>query len=235
MQIIPVIDLKQGLVVHAKQGQRDDYQPIKSKLCQSSDIFDIFNAFLTLSRFSSFYIADLDAITRQGDNGNLIYKVLRYFPDILFWVDSGYPLYGNKFRQLTNYLPILGSESLQDNNTDEIKSFNNHFILSLDYSKTGEMGARSLFSNEMLWPERVIIMNLPRVGSNLGPDTDQLKAYCKQYPKKKIIAAGGIRNCTDLKELHRIGVNHALVATALHNGNLSAEEVAILQTKKYPD
>jgi phosphoribosylformimino-5-aminoimidazole carboxamide ribotide isomerase len=235
MQIIPVIDFKQGLVVHAKQGDRDDYKPLKSRLTQSSDIFDVLDAFLTLYRFSTFYIADLDAITHQSDNGNLIYKVLRYFPDILFWVDSGYPLYSNKFRQLTNYLPVLGSESFQDNNTDEIKHFNNRFILSLDYSKTGKMGAKALFSNEMLWPEQVIIMNLPRVGSNLGPDVEQLTAYCKQYPEKKIIAAGGIRNCTDLKALQCIGVDQALVASALHNGNLSAAEITNIQTKKYPD
>lgn len=234
MQIIPVIDLKQGLVVHAKQGNRDDYQPISSTLCQSSDMFDVLDALLTLYRFSIFYIADLDAITHQSDNGNLIYKVLSYFPDILFWVDSGYPLYGNKFRQLTNYLPVLGSESFLDNNTDEIKNFNNRFILSLDYSKTGELGAKSLFCNEKLWPEQIIIMNLPRVGSNLGPELEQLTAYCKQYPEKKIIAAGGIRNCTDLKALQRIGVNHALIASALHNGNLSMDEITRIQAKKYP-
>jgi len=41
MKIIPVIDLKDGVVVHAKQGHREHYQPINTDLCKSSDIFQV--------------------------------------------------------------------------------------------------------------------------------------------------------------------------------------------------
>ncbi len=234
MHIIPVIDLKQGLVVHAKLGNRDNYQPIKSVLCQSPDIVSVINSFLKLFPFSIFYIADLDAITRQGNNGDLVGNVLKLFPETVFWIDSGYPLYDNGFRQYENYLPVLGSESFQDEQIAELSKFDRRFILSLDYSATGEMGAKSLFLKETFWPEHIIVMSLPRVGSNLGPDIGLLTAHRKKYPDKQIIAAGGVRNSDDLTALDHIGIRHALIASALHNGMLSAEEITNFQAKKYP-
>lgn len=234
MQIIPVIDLKNGIVVHAKRGNRDDYAPLKSQLCKSSDIFDVIDAYCSLHPFSTIYIADLNAITRQSDNTGLLDDVLASYPQISFWIDGGYPLYNHYLQQLANYCPVLGSESFQDENISELKKLGNNFILSLDYSVTGELGAKTLFSQQDLWPEHIIIMSLSRVGSNLGPDVDKLTAYRKQYPKQKIIAAGGIRDSQDLRELERVGVQQALVATALHNGKISPDDLVNLQAKKIP-
>jgi phosphoribosylformimino-5-aminoimidazole carboxamide ribotide isomerase len=234
MQIIPVIDLKNGLVVHAKQGNRDDYAALKSELCKSSDIFDVIDAFWTLYRFLIIYIADLNAITRQGNNADLLGEVLAAFPHISFWIDAGYPLCNKSFQELTNFLPVLGSESFQEDTISEIQLFKNNFILSLDYSATGKLGAKTLFSKQAFWPEQLIIMSLPRVGSNLGPDVDKLSAYRKHYPQQKIIAAGGIRDSQDLSALERIGIQQVLVATALHNGRISPDDIANLQAKKYP-
>jgi phosphoribosylformimino-5-aminoimidazole carboxamide ribotide isomerase len=180
MQIIPVIDLKNGVVVHAKLGNRDDYAPLKSELCKSSDIFDVIDAFLIRFHFPIIYIADLNAITRQSNNAALLGAVLAAFPHVWFWIDSGYPLCNDEFQQRTNYCPILGSESFQDENISEIKAFENNFILSLDYSVTGDLGAKALFSKQELWPENIIMMSLPRVGSNQGPDLDRLSTYRKE-------------------------------------------------------
>ena len=74
MKIIPVIDLKDGVVVHAHQGMREQYQPIGSNLCQSSDIYRVIEAFLGVYDFDTIYIADLNAITHQGDHDRLIMR-----------------------------------------------------------------------------------------------------------------------------------------------------------------
>jgi phosphoribosylformimino-5-aminoimidazole carboxamide ribotide isomerase len=220
MQIIPVIDLKNGIVVHAKQGNRDDYAALESKICKSSDIFDVINAFSSLFRSPIIYIADLNAITGQGNHVNLLNDVLTAFPNIHFWIDSGYPL-PNNVLQLANYLPVLGSESFKDENVIELKHLNHDFILSLDYALAGELGAKSLFRNADLWPKHLIIMNLPKVGSNQGPDIERLMRFRQHYPQHNFIAAGGIRNREDLKKLEQIGIQQALLATALHNGQIS--------------
>jgi phosphoribosylformimino-5-aminoimidazole carboxamide ribotide isomerase len=223
MKIIPVIDLKDGVVVHARQGLRDQYQPIHTHLCPSPDIYNVIGAFLGAYDFDTLYIADLNAITQQGDHARLITEVVACFPHILFWIDSGY----QRVKDYPgNHLPVLGSECYRDETVLELKAFHNRFILSLDYSVSGEeLGAKSLFSGPDLWPETIIIMTLSRVGSHRGPDLAKLKAFCENYPDKQFIAAGGVRNTADLHALKQVGVQQALIASALHSGTISREAI----------
>ena len=222
MKIIPVIDLKDGVVVHAQQGLREHYQPISTNLCQSSDVYQVIRAFLDNYNFDTIYIADLNAITQQGDHEGLIDNVVTSFPHILFWIDSGY----QRFKKHPgNYLPVLGSECFSDETVLGLKAFNKQFILSLDYSLSEALGAKSLFSDPHLWPDTIIIMTLNRVGSNQGPDLDRLNWFCRQYPHKQFIAAGGIRNANDLQALKQIGVHQALIASALHSGFIRREDI----------
>jgi phosphoribosylformimino-5-aminoimidazole carboxamide ribotide isomerase len=107
----------------------------------------------------------------------------------------------------------------------ELKRFNNHFILSLDYLMSEALGAKCLFSNPDLWPETLIIMTLNRVGSNQGPDLDKLNWFYKHYPHKNFIAAGGIRNIADLHALKQVGIKQALIASALHSGAIRHKEI----------
>ncbi|MFI3222054.1 MAG: HisA/HisF-related TIM barrel protein [Methylococcaceae bacterium] len=233
MKIIPVIDFKDGVVVHARQGHRQNYQPINTPLCKSSDVIQVIEAFLGIYAFDTFYIADLNAITNQGDNNHLLNNVLTQFPQINFWIDRGY----QKYNQLTsgNVLPVLGSESYQNEFVSEIQTYQNNFILSLDYLKSAALGASSLFSKPNFWPNNIIIMTLERVGSNVGPDFVKLSEYCRQYPHKNFIAAGGIRHNQDLLALGEVGIRQALVASALHSGAIKAEDISKIQAKKYPD
>jgi phosphoribosylformimino-5-aminoimidazole carboxamide ribotide isomerase len=191
-------------------------------LCQSSDIYQVIAAFLEVYDFDTIYIADLNAITHQGDHDCLIRTVLASFPRITFWIDRGY----QSFKQFPdNHLPVLGSECYRDDTVLELKTFNNRFILSLDYLMSEALGAKSLFSSQDLWPETLIIMTLNRVGSNQGPDFDKLSWFCKHYPHKHFIAAGGIRNAADLHALKQMGVQQALVASALHCGAIRHKEM----------
>ncbi len=234
MKIIPVIDLKHGVVVHAKQGKRDHYQPIHTDLCRSPDIFHVLDAFLGLYAFDTFYIADLNAITGQGNHDALISDVLASFPRLNFWLDQGYRQYNPRLKYSGNTLAVLGSESYSNDNLLEIKAFNNNFILSLDYSAGHALGAPRIFSNQAFWPDNIIVMTLDRVGSQAGPDLEKLNDFCGQSPAKNFIAAGGIRHKQDLIDLDALGIKQALLASALHDGNINSADIANLQTKKYP-
>ncbi|HSI24796.1 MAG TPA: nickel transporter, partial [Methylotenera sp.] len=73
LQVIPVIDLKQGPlkechVVHAKHGQRASYKPIKSILSDSSGVLNVVEGLLKLYPFRIIYIADIDAISNTGNH-----------------------------------------------------------------------------------------------------------------------------------------------------------------------
>ncbi len=224
MKLIPVIDLKNGIVVHAKQGQREQYQPIKSVLTANSDIYSVLHGFLNLYPFDTFYIADLNAITGQGDNAALICQVLNDFPEIIFWIDAGYQQ-ARIFSE--NYLPVLGSECFNDENICELLAFKQHFVLSLDYGATGEMlGAKKLFTQSNYWSENIIVMTLNRVGNSQGVNVELLRQFKQNYPQKTFIAAGGVRGIEDIWQLKNIGVNHVLLASALHSGAITTADIA---------
>ncbi|MGZ5011505.1 MAG: HisA/HisF-related TIM barrel protein [Methylobacter sp.] len=226
MKLIPVIDLKNGVVVHARQGNREHYEPINTDLCKSSDIFQVIEAFLGVYEFDIFYIADLNAITHQGSHDLLIADVLIRYPQITFWIDKGYQKYDEGVPIASNTLPVLGSESYRNETISEIKAYKNNFILSLDYSKANALCPDSLFSDPSFWPENIIIMTLDRVGSNHGPDLNKLSEFCRQYPDKNFIAAGGIRNKHDCMLLSKTGIHQALVASALHSRAIKPEDIA---------
>ncbi|MDD2864278.1 MAG: HisA/HisF-related TIM barrel protein [Methylococcales bacterium] len=219
MKVIPVIDLKNGVVVHAKRGERENYQPIKSVLTTKADIYSVLNGFLQLHAFDTFYIADLDAITGQGRQHSLIEQVAKDFPKITFWVDAGYQ---KAQHFLPNYLPVLGSECFTDDNFYEILEFEKRFILSLDFGSKGEkLGSQNFFTQAELWSENVIVMTLNRVGSSQGVAIDLLTEFKRDYPKTNFIAAGGVRNCDDLAKLEKMGIEQVLVASALHSGAIT--------------
>ena len=80
MQVIPVIDLSGGRVVHARRGQRELYQPLRSPLCVGSEPLAVVEGLLRLHPFEALYTADLDAIQGKGDNRSALRAIGNAFP-----------------------------------------------------------------------------------------------------------------------------------------------------------
>lgn len=226
MHIIPVIDLKNGQVVIAQQGQRNSYQAIHSNLSNSSSIEDIIEGYLSIYPFKNIYIADLNAITEEGSNEALINTSINKYSFIKFWVDSGKKT--SELATITDikYRPIIGSESqkpfLRNNSTD----YSIDYILSLDFfPQQGYLGPVELLKNSSLWPKDIIIMTLDKVGANQGPDFEKLREFQYKFTDKNFIAAGGVRSIDDLLKLKKMGINHALVASALHSGKINSQAI----------
>src|SRR5262249_21171637 len=89
MEIIPVLDLKQGAVVRARMGRRDEYRPIETPLAPTSDPVDVARGLLAVHRFATLYVADLDAIAGRGDNDPELERLRAAFPQLTLWVDNG--------------------------------------------------------------------------------------------------------------------------------------------------
>jgi phosphoribosylformimino-5-aminoimidazole carboxamide ribotide isomerase len=70
VKLIPVVDLLNGEVVHARKGQRSHYLPLQSSLCQGTQPETVVGALLDLYPFRTLYIADLDAIQRRGSHAD---------------------------------------------------------------------------------------------------------------------------------------------------------------------
>ena len=90
MNIIPVLDLKAGQVVHAKHGDRQNYLPIQSALSNSSEPLAIVKALQSLYPFKHLYIADLDAIQGNDSHVAQIKNIQKCFPDLEIWLDAGF-------------------------------------------------------------------------------------------------------------------------------------------------
>lgn len=225
MQIIPVIDLKDGYVVHAVRGNRCGYKPIRSRLCTSSSVQDIINAFLELYPFKIIYIADLNALTGTGHHIEQIGEVLTHYPETVFWVDAGFDQIADQHARLSNCVRVIGSESLQEYDLQRLNTFDRDFILSLDFSGNDLLGVAQLHDDPSIWPKTIIIMTLSRVGSNQGPDFEKLTEYRERYATKKLVAAGGIRNRQDLERLKKAGIHYAMIASALHTGSITGEDI----------
>jgi len=227
MDIIPVLDLRDGIVVRARMGQRDRYRPLESPLCPSSDPIDVMRGLYSVHPFKTFYIADLDAIMGTGNNEAVLRRLQAEFPAAMFWVDNGVSDPSSAWNWLDAGLGhlVVGSESQQDIALVQCLSAHDRVVLSLDFRDQAFLGPAALLDGVASWPRRLIVMTLARVGSGAGPDLDRLSAIRKIAAGRDIYAAGGVRDSADLAVLKRAGISGALVATSLHDGRLTGSDL----------
>jgi phosphoribosylformimino-5-aminoimidazole carboxamide ribotide isomerase len=235
MQIIPVIDLLDGAIVHAKKGERQHYQPIKSLLTSSHKPLDIVSALFDIYSFKQLYIADLNAIQKienvYATNFSIIEAIAKRFPHLKLWIDAGV---SNNTEliiwQKLDATIVLGTENFARlSNFLSLKNqLNSQFVLSLDFMPHGYQGPAELLTNTEHWPQDVIVMSLANVGANQGMNIDLIKKMIAIAVGKNIYAAGGIRHAEDLNILKKMGVHGALIATTLHQQQLSAGEIKSL-------
>src|SRR5436305_7111701 len=86
MRIVPVLDLKGGVVVHARRGQRADYAPLRSPLVEGSEPVAVARALCAVCRAPTVYVADLDALAGGPVNEAILTAVSSVAEP---WVDAG--------------------------------------------------------------------------------------------------------------------------------------------------
>jgi len=229
--VIPALDLKDGVAVHAKAGNRADYRPVESPFGPADDPAAIARGLLAATGSSSLYIADLDAISGTGNHFELVRGLSYTLPSATLWIDAGF----SDVADCAFWLPlgatlVIGSEGLAavDDWRDIHGAFGESVVLSLDYGTDGRRGPEPLFSDPELWPNRLIAMDLTRVGADTGPDIDRLKTIVDEADGRAVFAAGGVRDARDLAALASLKAQGALIATALHAGVITQNEIAAL-------
>jgi phosphoribosylformimino-5-aminoimidazole carboxamide ribotide isomerase len=237
MKVIPVIDVLNGKVVHAVKGKRSEYQPLQSVLCESVEPLEVAKTFKTLD-FSELYVADLDAIIDCSANFQALKRIVDE-TGLKLMVDAGVTAVERAQSLLENGVSklVIGTETLQN------KSFvgeaaivfgSDRVIVSLDL-KGDKVLARPGFDGSVdpilllsefkdVGVQQVIVLDLTRVGSGEGVNVDFLKKVLRNF-NMDVYVGGGVRNIADLIELKSLGVSGVLVATALHSGKISVEEL----------
>ncbi|KXA92424.1 hypothetical protein AKJ64_03230, partial [candidate division MSBL1 archaeon SCGC-AAA259E17] len=91
MRIIPVIDLFDGIVVHAVSGEREKYEPIDSMLTDSANPVDVASKFEKLG-FKELYIADLNAILKEKKSNRGIIEKITTDTGLSVILDGGFEI-----------------------------------------------------------------------------------------------------------------------------------------------
>mgnify|MGYP003694498083 CR=1 FL=1 len=87
MRVVPVLDLKGGVAVHAIRGERHAYAPVQSVLSPSAEPVALARAFRERLGSDACYVADLDAITGAGDHGPVVRAIAEL--GLAVWLDAG--------------------------------------------------------------------------------------------------------------------------------------------------
>lgn len=229
-----------GMVVQAIQGQRNRYLPLQSQLTASHQLIDVVAAILQVYPFDCVYIADLNAIMRDAvvpDHRALIAHAMQAFPEMTWWIDPGVSKASEALAwQALGVKLVLASEAqtsladyqaLQDTLTSP--------VLSLDYFADGFHGPAALDTSPKHWTQPTILMSLPQVGAQRGPNLPLIKQKLYQRPEHTFYAAGGVRHLEDIEALQQHGAKGVLIASALHHGGLNSQSLAAIAQKKTGD
>jgi phosphoribosylformimino-5-aminoimidazole carboxamide ribotide isomerase len=233
MNILPVLDVMAGRVVHGKAGRRETYQPIASRLCAGCAPLDIARAFRAHFGLVQLYVADLDAIAGAAPARTLFQELRREGFDL--WVDAGVSsvehavsLRESGVSSVVVGLETLPAPALLDNLLAELGP--DPLVFSLDLKHGAPMASSAWAGVDALGiarralqagVRRVLVLDLAAVGMDGGPSTLELcRRLRARRPDIEIATGGGVRGQADLDALRGVPVDHVLLASALHDGRI---------------
>lgn len=242
MRVLPVIDLKRGQVVHAVAGQRENYQPVRSRLTDTASPASVAAAFAQLG-LTQVYVADLDAIGGKPPDCESLRQIGQQ--GLRIWLDAGLATPSQVYKLLQQFgesdllaAAIVGLESVAEPTLlpslsaaigPELAVFSLDLRAGQPLAGPGWGGKSALEIAQLAWDSgfrRMIVLDLAGVGTGQGVAQGRLLGELKRrFPELYLVSGGGVRNLEDLRQLHRHGCDAALVASALHAGGLGGEDL----------
>lgn len=238
MRVIAAVDLLHGQVVRGVAGNRGDYRPIQTKLCATSEPVDVINALRQECGIGEFYIADLDAIL-QGQRNWKFYEFLEK-EGLTFWLDAGLRSL-QQLRELSSRdirRIVIGLETwsgLHDLKLG-LMEYKANIMFSLDM-KGGQLLNQSgiwdgLTPDELVLQlsqtelKELFLLDLSTVGTGKGLPTISLLRQAKSLKNDwSITTGGGVHTLRDLIHLKESGADGCVLASALHDGSISREQL----------
>jgi phosphoribosylformimino-5-aminoimidazole carboxamide ribotide isomerase len=204
MRVIGVLDLANGGAVHAVAGRRREYRAVRSCLVpRPGDAVALARAYRDVLRLREVYVADLDAIAGGAPQRALVREVVRAAAPAGVLVDAGVSTAEQALRTLADGAErvVVGLETLPD--LSELEPL-----------------VREVTS--------ILVLDLAHVGTGCGVDIALVRRIRRACPAVALLAGGGVRDRAELARLADAGVDGALVATSLHDGRLTAQDIEAL-------
>ena len=243
MRVLGVLDLLAGRAVHARGGRRDSYEPVRTVagVAIDGDAVELARTYLRHLGLTEFYAADLDAIANRPPQDTLVASIAALGAPL--WLDAGIASVtaARHALELAAAVVVVGLETMPSYDAlAEIcaSAGGDRVAFSLDL-RDGEPVVDSEASAIRGEPPHVvaaraaaagvgalIVIDLSRVGMGTGMDLALIARVREAAPGLTLLAGGGVRGADDLARLADAGCDGALVATALHDGRLGAEDIA---------
>ena len=247
MRIIGVIDVFGGRAVHARAGARDRYAPVQNAAGWPIDpgkVQTLAEIYIEVLGVSEIYAADLDAILNQRPQDDITRALASLKAPL--WLDAGVRSVDDARRAIALGASrvIVGLETLPsfDVLSDICAAVGSERVaFSLDLRDGRPIVSNGARVDAAQSPEQlaslavisgasaVIVLDLARVGTGRGLDIDLLKRIHATAPGPTLVAGGGVRGWDDLVQVANAGCSAALVATALHNGRITAADISEAQ------
>jgi phosphoribosylformimino-5-aminoimidazole carboxamide ribotide isomerase len=238
-RIVPVVDVKGGLAVHAIKGQRDTYAPVNCGWCKDGDIGSLVKGYREIFGLRDLYLADLDAIM-GGKLSKDAYKEILARVNGEVMIDAGIASIAD-FRKVASSgfrSVILGTETIPTVSllADIIGQNEHATVVSLDVKNGAVLSpAKQLAGSriresfriiENLAPSAIIFLDMSGVGARTG-----INPVAKELAREASVPlylGGGISSASDVLEARAAGFAGVLVATALQSGLISPDEATRL-------
>ena len=241
MRVLGVLDLLDGRAVHARAGAREHYEPVRAIAGDSIEPGDaraLARAYLDRFDLTELYVADLDAVMGGAAQDRLVTALAGLGA---LWLDAGISSADRARRALTLGAArvIVGLETLRSWEAlreicDAVGGARVAFSLDLCDGEPLARGGIPLGDSPHVMAKRaadagvqsIIVIDVKKVGTSGGLDLEVIARVREVAPRVTLLAGGGVRSIDDIRCLADVGCDGVLVATALQNGRLSAEDVA---------
>lgn len=240
VQLIPVIDIRDGVVVRAVAGERQQYRPVQSVLTSSIQPHEVAQAIADQFGFRCLYVADLDGILDGRPNLPSLKRLAETGLELMADVGVRSALDVSQLPDCGVHTIVVALESLPDEDTAAelaVEFGTDQLILSLDLRRGRPVTQVSRWRDRSPTDlvrrfvadgfHRFIVLDVADVGTGSGVTTLPLcRALKSEFSGIRVITGGGIQSAADLKECVTAGVDGLLIASALHSGRITPADAA---------
>ena len=236
--IVPVMDVRGSVALHARAGRREDYLPVEGVLGHGADPLKLAKSMVEILGLNEIYVADLDAIAGASPNFDLIRALDEI--GIMTWIDAGIKS-GSARRKLQDAgadFIIVATETLPGAQVlGEIVAAGSvdRLVFSLDLK-----GGRSLVAPNSNWTSdapidliseaaklgisRFLLLETAGMGTGRGfGNADLIHLVRNRFPGAEIAVGGGVSGIEDVHSLLKNGIDRVLVGSALHDGRINRD------------
>jgi phosphoribosylformimino-5-aminoimidazole carboxamide ribotide isomerase len=240
--VTPVLDLMAGRAVAARRGERATYAPVRSVLASGEgDALALARAFRDVLGCVEWYVADLDAIRGGAPQWPLVRALVDLGGRPLLDVATTTVERGEEALAAGADRVVVGLETLDAFAQLEAivgRVGSARVVFSLDlrggtplvragapHAGRGgsplELARRAVAAGV----RALLVLDLARVGTGAGLDLELVRRLRGVLPDVELLAGGGVAGPADLARLAAAGCDAVLVASALHDGRLTASDL----------